>query len=270
LTQQEFIAQLFCRVDDALMEVPKDPRAKLWPSELVTLGILFALRGQSQRRFHQWLWCNFRPLFPNLPERTRLFRLVRRYESWADRFLAQPTLINFSDSLGMELVHLRREGRTKHQVGKKGKSIRDAQARRNGRWIVGVKFCPLVNGARRVVDWDAETANMHDGEFQRLLKHYPQDGKMTDKGFHRSRRRGGDCANLLVCERGQCNVRITVKTVFSNWVRVWAMKKIGERKWPGIEARLAFACAAWNLVTDWATQIFGGDQTSLSTAWVPL
>jgi hypothetical protein len=55
---------------------------------------------------------------------------------------------------------------------------------------------------------------------------------------------------------------MTIETVFSNWVRVlrppsvtvWAMKKIGERKWPGIEARLAFACAAWNLVTDWATQ----------------
>ncbi len=71
---------------------------------------------------------------------------------------------------------------------------------------------------------------------------------------------------------------MTIETVFSNWVRVlrppsgavWAMKKITERKWPGIEARLAFACAAWNLVTDWATELFGGDQASLSTAWVPL
>ncbi len=262
MTQEEFIAQLFYCVDDAMTDVPKDPRAKLWPSELVTIGILFVLRGQSQRRFHLWLWCNWRPLFPHLPERTRLFRLLVRYQHWAERFLAQPSLINFSDSLGMELVHPRREGRTKRQIGGKGKS--------NGRWIVGVKFCPLLNGAGRVVDWDAEGANVHDGDFQRMLKDYPQEGKMTDKGFHRSRRRGGDCANLLVCERGQCNVRMTIETVFSNWVRVWAMKKIGERKWPGIEARLAFACAAWNLVTDWATQLFGGDQASLSTAWVPL
>jgi hypothetical protein len=262
LTQEEFIVQLFCRVDDAMTEVLKDPRAKLWPSELVTIGILFALRGQSQRRFYLWLWCNFRPLFPNLPERTRLFRLLLRHQTWSDRFLAQPSLINFSDSLGVELVHPRREGRTKHQVGKKGKS--------NGRWIVGVKFCPLLNGAGRVVDWDAETANVHDGDFQRLLKNYPKDGTMTDKGFHRSLRRGGDCANLLICERGQCNMRMAIETVFSNWVRLWAMKKIGERQWPGIEARLAFACAAWNLITDWATQLFGGDQASLSIAWVPL
>ena len=119
---------------------------------------------------------------------------------------------------------------------------------------------------------------MHDGHFQRLLKHYPKDGRMTDKGFHRSRRRGGDYANLLICERGQCNMRMTIETVFSNWVRVlrppsaavWAMKKIAERQWPSIEARLAFACAAWNLVTDWATELFGGKHASLSTAWVPL
>ncbi len=80
MTQQEFIAELFCRVDDALSDVPKDPRAKLWPSELVTIGILFALRGHSQRRFYHWLRCNFHPLFPNLPERTRLFRLLRHYQ----------------------------------------------------------------------------------------------------------------------------------------------------------------------------------------------
>ena len=262
MTQEEFIAQLFCRVDDAMTEVPKDPRAKLWPSELVTIGILLALRGQSQRRFYLWLWGNFRPLFPHLPERTRLFRLLIRYRAGAERFLAQPSLINFSDSLGVELVHPRREGRTKKQVGKKGKS--------NGRWIVGVKFCPLLNGAGRVVDWDAEGANVHDGDFQRLLKDYPHAGKMTDKGFHRSRRRGGDCANLLICERGQCNFRMTIETVFSNWVRVWSLKKMSARRWPGIEARLAWACAAWNLVTDWATALFGGDQASLSTAWVPL
>jgi len=161
-----------------MTQVPKDPRAKLWPSELVTVSILFAVRGQSQRRFYVWLWCNLRPLFPHLPERTRLFRLLVRHQDWAERFLAQPSLINLSDSLGIELLHPRREGRTKQQVGKKGKSIRDAQARRNGRWIseatcggrVGVKFCPLLNGAGRVVDWDAEGANVHDGDFQRLLE----------------------------------------------------------------------------------------------------
>jgi hypothetical protein len=262
LTQEEFIAQLFCLVDDALTDLPKDPRSQLWPSELVTIGVLFVLRGQSQRRFYLWLVSNFRALFPRVPERTRLFRLLRHYRGWAERFLAEPGLINVSDSLSIELVHPRREKRTAGQIGKKGKS--------NGRWVVGIKFCPLLNGAGRIVDWDAETANVHDGEFQRMLADHPDAGKMTDKGFHRSRKRGGDCANLLICERGQCNVRMVIETVFSSWVRLWSMKKIAERQWPGIEARLSYACAAWNLVTDWATRLFGGDQASLSTAWVPL
>lgn len=198
MTQHDFIADLFCRVDDALSDVAKDPRAKLWPSELVTIGLLFVLRGKSQRNFHLWLSSSFLPLFPHLPERSRLFRLLRRHRELSEHFLAEPSLINFGDSLGIELVHPRREKRTKQQIGKKGVS--------NGRWMVGVKFCPLMNGAGRIIDWDAESANVHDTEFQRMLELYPEDGKMTDKGFHRSRKRGGDCANLLICERGQCTV----------------------------------------------------------------
>lgn len=262
LTTQDFITELFCRIDEAMTGVQKDPRAHLWPGEIVTLGVLFVLKASSQRRFYLWLSANFGHLFPDLPERTRLFRLLRLYQGWAQRFLAEPSLLNLGDSLGIELVHPRREGRGVDQVGTKGVS--------NGRWIVGVKFCPLVNGAGRIVDWDAEGANVHDGTFQRMLSRWPGAGKLTDKGFHRCAKRGGDSANLLICERGQCNVRMLIETVFSNWVRVWSLKKMSERRWPGIEARLAFACAAWNLVTDWASELFGGDQASLSTAWVPI
>lgn len=263
MTQEEFIADLFCRVDDVMREVEKDPRSKLWPSELVVIGLLFVLRGQSQRRFYGWLSSSFLPLFPHLPERSRLFRLLRLYQEWAERFLAQPSLINIGDSLGIELVHPRREKRTKAQIGRKGIS--------NGRWVVGVKFCPLMNGAGRIIDWDVEGANRHDSAFQSLFRRHPKEGKMTDKGFHRSRKRGGDCVNLLICQRGQCNFRMIIETVFSNWVRTWNLKKITERQWQGVEARLAFACAAWNLITDWATELWGdGKNASLSTAWVPI
>jgi hypothetical protein len=263
LTQEEFIVHLFCCVDNAMTDVEKDPRSHLGPSELVTVGLLFVLRGQSQRHFYLWLKNSFVHLFPRLPERSRLFRLLARYRSWAECFLAKPSLINIGDSLGIELVHPRRERRTPKQIGTKGIS--------NGRWIVGVKFCPLLNGAGRIVDWDAEGANVHDSEFQRMLKDHPEEGKMTDRGFHRSRKRGADCANLLIRDRGQSNFRMIIETVFSNWVRLWGMKKITERNWNGIEARLAFACAAWNLVTDMATKLFGdGTTASLSTAWVPI
>ena len=41
----EFITALFCHVDEHLRAVPKHPEAHLWPSEVVTLGLLHALKG---------------------------------------------------------------------------------------------------------------------------------------------------------------------------------------------------------------------------------
>ena len=75
-TTIEFITALFCQVDDQLAGLPKHPEAHLWPSEIVTLGRLHALKGVGNRPFSRWLTRDYRPLFPRLPERTRLFRLL--------------------------------------------------------------------------------------------------------------------------------------------------------------------------------------------------
>ena len=48
---------------------------------------------------------DYEPLFPKLPERTRLFCLFAAHRTWADYFLAQPTTLGVSDSYGIELVH---------------------------------------------------------------------------------------------------------------------------------------------------------------------
>ena len=42
-TTMDFITALFCQVDDHLSAIPKHPEAHLWPSEVVTLGLLHAL-----------------------------------------------------------------------------------------------------------------------------------------------------------------------------------------------------------------------------------
>ena len=42
MTTIDFITDLFCRIDDAMRAFPKHPQACLWPSEVVTLGILHA------------------------------------------------------------------------------------------------------------------------------------------------------------------------------------------------------------------------------------
>ena len=52
MTTIDFITQLFCRVDDKLTKAnnnPKHPKAHLYPSEGVTLALLFALKGVGNR-----------------------------------------------------------------------------------------------------------------------------------------------------------------------------------------------------------------------------
>ena len=91
MTTVDFITGLFCRVDDRMQDVPHHPQAHLYPSEVVTLALLFALKGVGDRAFYRWLVRDYRPLFPGVPERTRLFRLFVTHQDWAKAFLADPS-----------------------------------------------------------------------------------------------------------------------------------------------------------------------------------
>jgi hypothetical protein len=137
MTTIDFITALFCQVDEHLSGLPKHPDARLWPSAVVTLGLLHALKGGGNRAFYRWLTRDYRTLFPRLPERTRLFRLFRVHQDWTQVFLAAPTVLGVIDTYGIELIYTIREGRSPHQIGRKGLS--------NHRWIVGGKRCLLLN-----------------------------------------------------------------------------------------------------------------------------
>src|SRR5258708_19643611 len=89
----EFITALFYEVDEQLHAIPKHPEAPLWPSEVVTLGLLHALKGVGNRAFYRWLTRDYRPLFPRLPERTRLFRLFKTHQDWTRAFLPPPPVL---------------------------------------------------------------------------------------------------------------------------------------------------------------------------------
>lgn len=70
---EDIITQLFCQVDDRMKGVKKHPDSTLYPSELVTIGALFALKGGRFRRFYRWLQRAFSQLFPGSPNaRARL------------------------------------------------------------------------------------------------------------------------------------------------------------------------------------------------------
>jgi hypothetical protein len=101
----DFLISLFCLVDDRLGWQPKHPQAHLWPSELVTIGLLFALKGGSFRAFYRWLARDYADLFGRLPERTRLLRAVRAQEPQTRVFLAAPTFFTVIDTYGIELLY---------------------------------------------------------------------------------------------------------------------------------------------------------------------
>ena len=97
----DFIIELFCRVDDAMTDVDKHSQASIYPGEVVTLGLLFAIKGVGNRAFYRWIKRDYLFLFPNLPERTRLFRLFATHQQWTNRFLATPTIMGVAN-IGLE------------------------------------------------------------------------------------------------------------------------------------------------------------------------
>jgi len=62
-TTEDIIIQLFCLVDDCLPNIKKHAQAKLYPSELVTIGIPFSLKGGFFRPFYRWLNRDYGDLF---------------------------------------------------------------------------------------------------------------------------------------------------------------------------------------------------------------
>jgi hypothetical protein len=241
MTTSEFIIELFCRIDETMREVPKHPQASLYPSEVVTLAFMCAIKGVGNRAFYRWLQRDGREYFPYLPERTRLFRLFKTHQEWTERFLAEPTILGVIDTYGIELIHPIREGRSPAQIGKKGKS--------NARWIVGGKLCLLLNQFGLVVAWECATANVHDATFHPLIS--PYDGRMIvlgDSGFHAAE---GDPANFQLCPRGQWNTRMGIETVLSMLTLVTHFKKVMHRVWAYFQMRLAFTMAAFNVLAQW-------------------
>jgi hypothetical protein len=241
MSTEQFIIALFIKVDDAMRDVPKHPQAALYPSELVTLALLYALKGGGARAFYRWLTRDYRPLFPHLPERTRLLRLFVIHADWADRFLAAPTVLGVADSYGIEFIHPRRQGRSAQQLGKKGLS--------NHRWIVGGKLALVLNQWGLVAAWDCATANVHDSTFHPLIARFAEEMiVLTDAHFHA---KAGDPPNMKVCPPRTWNVRMVVETVLSLVTTVCHAKRVRHRLWTAFQARLAWLLAIFNLLAQW-------------------
>jgi hypothetical protein len=241
MTTVEFITALFYEVDEQMRTIPKHPEAHLWPSEVGTLGLLHALKGGGNRAFYRWLTKDYRPFFPWLPERTRLFRLFTTHQDWTQVFLAAPTVLGVIDTYGIELIHPMREGRSPHQIGRKGLS--------NHRWIVGGQLCLLLNQWGLIVVWECATANVPDKTFQWLIRPFEECMMvLSDTTFQATE---GDPSNLKLCQRGEWEDRMLVETVFSMLTLVSHFQKVMHRGWAYFQARLAFTMAAFNVLVQW-------------------
>jgi len=288
MTTEEIIIHIFCYVDDNLPEIEKHGQAKLYPSELVTIGILFAikvppcgipLRGNGYFRaplcgiprigtFYRWLSRDFSSLFGGLPHRsrkagsrfagTRLLRLLKTHQDWCNALLAEPSFFTVIDTYPIELLFPIREGRSNQQVGKKSKD--------KGRWFIGVKLCWLLNEQGQVVAWDWNSANTPDKEFHHLVKPFVGETiVLADFGFRdaegsakRNLPRGGIPRsgtenreipeNLKLCPKGTWNERMVIETALSMVTVVCDLKRIRHRRSVYIQTRLAFMTAMFNVL----------------------
>ena len=241
MNTESILIGVFCRIDDRLGSLPKEPLALLHPSEIVTLGLLFAVKGQKGRAFYRWISRDWRHLFRYLPERTRLFRVFTAYWQLTDQLLAAPSIFGVVDSFGIELIHPFREHRSNGQIGRKSLS--------NHRWIVGAKLCVVLNHLGLPISWECGGAPLPDQAFHALMADF--DGEMLilgDSGFHAAH---GDPDNLLICQRGERNYRMVVETFFSLLQGVLSAKRLAHRSWDGIAAHIAYALAVMTLLVQW-------------------
>jgi hypothetical protein len=240
MTTEDIITLIFLAVDDKLPDLKKHSQAKLYPSEVVTIGILMALKGVSFRAFYRWLKRDYRALFPGLPERSRLQRLLKTRQAWAEHLLSEPSFFSVIDSYPIELIFPVREGRSDKQIGKKGRD--------KGRWSIGVKLCWLINEAGKVVAWSFDTMNVSDKTFNSLVA--PFEGHtivLADYGF---RDKEGTPSHMKFCPKNAWNERMCIETAFSMLTNVCNFKKLKHRAYDYISARLAFATAMFNVLLE--------------------
>ncbi len=237
MTTEEIIVHIFCKVDDALGAVHKEVLAKLYPSEVVTIGILFALKGGHFRAFERWLRRDYDALFGGLPERTRLLRLLRQHQGLTDALLGEPSLLCVADTYPIELLFPIRQGRSQAQMGGKSKD--------KGRWSVGVKLAWVINSLGDVCAWSWDTLNTHDQAFLPLLELLDEESiVLADYGF---RCAAGIPANVKLCKKGTWNERMTIETHFSLLTVICKAKKMHHRVAEHLEARLAYTAAMFNV-----------------------
>lgn len=174
----------------------------------------------------------------------------------ADHLLGHPSLMNVLDSFPIELRFPIREGRSKQQLGKKGRD--------KGRWSVGVKLCWILNTLGQVVGWHWLTMNAHDQDFLPLITLVNEAGVvLSDLGF---RCKDGVPDNLKLCAKGQWNDRMMIETSFSLLTVICHAKHMVHRAAAHLQARFAYTAALFNVLIGLDRQLHPDHRFSLCIA----
>ena len=86
---------------------------------------------------------------------------------------------------------------------------------------------------------------------------------LTDTGFQA---KTGDPAHMNVCQRGMWNGRMLVETIYSLLTTVFHGKKVRQRMWEYVHARMAWTMAAFNLLAQWGLEVDDSNFLHLSIA----
>jgi hypothetical protein len=240
LQEDDIIIYLLSAIAEGLGKKDRrHPLGKLYLSEILLCGVLFALKGGSFRQFHPWLQ---RRNMLNLPERSRLCRLLIKYHKHCNQFLSTETFFNIIDSFGVEVIHpVREERSTQSQiVSRKGKS--------NKRWIIGRKINVAINGELEIIDYQDDTDNVCDNSFDTYYEKRQEHIYLTDNGYRKQAKYGGTPDNFKICKKGTWNdERMWVERLFSLWVRICGMKHSFHRTVKGFQAKVAYLVVLTNI-----------------------
>src|SRR5438067_3599023 len=129
LRLHELSTAWFSHIEQPRHAMPPPPAAHLWPRAVGTLGLLPALQGGGTRPCSRWVPRDSRALFPRLPARTRLLRLLKPQQDWTQVCWAAPTVLGGSATEGSAWLPPRRAGRRPPPRGRTGLA--------NPRWMGG-------------------------------------------------------------------------------------------------------------------------------------
>ena len=237
----EFITALFYEVDEQLRTLPKHPEARLWPSEVVTLGLLHALKGGGNRAFYRWLTRDYRPLFPASPSARGSFVCSRPIRTGRGRYLG------CSD----------RAWGHRHVWDRVDPS--DAgRAQPAADWPQRPLEPPLdcrreTLSAAQPVGVDRGVGVCHRQYCRQHLQWLIQqvDGRMivlSDTGFHAAE---GNPATSNCVSAASGKTGCWWRRSLSMLTLVCHLKKVMHRGWVYFQARLAFTMAAFNVLVQW-------------------